>query len=304
MSRLTRGWRQLFLSILLVTLLAPVAAAQSDAVAFRPACQLADDAAASAALGLDVVGDDSLSNLYCTYMAGDTMVAMAALTPDMSLDLARMAFPDATDLTIAGSQAIASPGDAENGTPPTVLVALEGGGALMVNVMPEAGVADPLAAATALAEALLASGPATATLPEEVTGPAIEFVGDPCAIVSLDEMGGIMGATFTTAEPDGTGGCTYQTDIADGLVAVSLAFSDGTLAPLRSGSTSDLTIADRTAVFWPDLGTVFVDAGGGRLFSVMILSMTATDEGAPDQTQAQAAAIAELAVGRMTPAAG
>jgi hypothetical protein len=304
MSRLTRGWRQLCLSILLVTLLAPAAAAQSDAVAFRPACLLADDAAASSALGMEVVGDDTLSNLYCTYMAGDTMVAVAALTPEMSLDLARFAFPDATDLTIAGSQAIASPGDAENGTSPTVLVALDDGGALMVNVMPDAGVGDALVAATALAEALLASGPVTATLPEEVTGPAIEFVGDPCTIVSLGELGDIMGAPFTTTEPDGAGGCTYQTDMTDEIVIVSLAFSDGTLAPLRSGSTSDLTIADRTAVFWPDLGTVFVDAGGERLFSVMLLSMSATDEGGPEQIQSQAAAIAELAVGRMTPTAG
>ena len=56
-----------------------------------------------------------------------------------------------TDLTIAGSPALASPGDAESGTSPTVLVGLEDGGALMINVMPEAGVDDPLAAATALA---------------------------------------------------------------------------------------------------------------------------------------------------------
>jgi hypothetical protein len=304
MSRFTHGWRQLCLPILLVALLAPAAAAQSDTVAFRPACQLADDAAASAALGLDVVGDDSLSNLYCSFMAGDTTVAVAALTPEMSLDLARFAFPEAEDVSIAGLAALASPGDVESGTPPTVLVGLEDGGALMINVMPEAGVTDPLAAATALAEALLAAGPVTATLPEEVTGPAIEFVGDPCAMVSLDELGDIRGATFTTAEPDGSGGCTYQTDLAEEISLVGLAFTDGTLGALRSGSTTDLTVADRAAVFWPDLGTVFVDAGGGRLFSVMLLAMTAADDVGPEQIQSQATAIAELAIGRMTPAAG
>jgi hypothetical protein len=299
MSMLTRGWRQLCLTILLVTLLAPAAVAQSDAIAFRPACQLADDAAASAALGLDVVGDDSLSNLYCTYMAGDTIVAVAALTPEMSLDLARFAFPDAEEVSLAGSPTLVSPGDAESNTPPTVLVGLEDGGALMVNVMLEAGVSDPLAAATELAEALLAGGPVTATLPEEATGPAIEFVGDPCAIVSPDELGSVMSATFTTSEPDGAGGCTYQTDMTDGLTLVSLAFTDGTLPALRSGSTTDLTVGDRAAVFWPDL----VDAGDGRLFSVMVLAISATDEVDPGQIQSQAAAIAELAVGRMTPAA-
>jgi hypothetical protein len=303
MSRLTRGWKQLCLSTLLLTLLAPAAVAQSDAVVFRPACQLADDAAASAALGLDVVGDDTLSNLYCTYMAGDTTVALAALTPEMSLDLARFAFPDAEDVSIAGSPALVSPGDAESGTPPTVLVGLADGGALMVNVMPDAGVPDPLSAATALAEALLAAGPVTATLPEEATGPAIEFVGDPCAIVSFDELGAIMETTFTAAEPDGAGGCTYQTDMTEGFALVSLAFTDGALAAMRSGSTSDLTVGDRAAVFWPDLGAVFVDAGGGRLFSVMVLAMSATDDVDPALAQSQAAAIAELAIGRMTPAA-
>jgi hypothetical protein len=236
-------------------------------------------------------------------MAGDTTVAMAALTPEMSLDLARFAFPDAEDVSVAGSPGLVSPGDAESGTPPTVLVGLADGGALMVNVMPDAGVPDPLAAATALAEALLAAGPITAILPEEATGPVIEFVGDACTIVSLDELGAIMEATFTAAEPDGAGGCTYQTDMAEGFALVSLAFTDGALAAMRSGSTTDLNVGDRAAVFWPDLGAVFVDAGGGRLFSVMVLTMSATAEGDPALAQSQAAAIAELAIGRMTPAA-
>ncbi len=304
MSRLTRSWRRLGLPIVIATLLVPGAAlAQSSDIPFRPACQLADDAAASAALGVDVIGDDSLSNLSCSYLAGDATVAIAALTPGMPLDMARLAFPAATDLTIAGTPAIANPGD-DAGTLPTVVVALPDGGILAVSVMPDAGLADPLASATALAEALLAAGPATATLPEEPTGPAIEFAGDPCTIVSLEEVGGIVGGTFTSAEPDGSGGCTYQTDMTTEMTVVGLTFTDGTLAALRSGSTSDLTVADRSAVFWPALGTLFVDAGSGRLFSVMLLAMAPAEEGGLERIEEQAAAIAELAVGRMTPAAG
>jgi hypothetical protein len=88
------------------------------------------------------------------------------------------------------------------------------------------------------------------------------------------------------------------------MTLVGLSYTDGTLAALRSGSTSDLTVGNRAAVFWPDLGTLFVDAGGGRLFSIMVLAVASTQEGGLEQVQEQAAAIAELAVGRMTPAAG
>jgi hypothetical protein len=292
-------------AVVIAALLLPVgASAQSSDIPFRPACQLTDDVAASAALGIDVVGDDSISNLYCTYLAGDVTVAVAFLSADTSLDLIRVAFPGATDLTIAGSPAIASPGDEAAGTSPTVIVGLPDGGSLMVSVMPDAGLADPVASGTALAQALLAAGPVTASLPEEPTGPAIEYAGDPCSMVSLEEVGDIAGGTFTTVEPDGSGGCTYQTDLSGEMTLVSLAFTDGTLASLRSGSTSDLTVADRDAVFWPDLGTVFVEVGGGRLFSVMVLAMAASADGGPPQVQDLAARIAGLAVGRMTPTAG
>jgi hypothetical protein len=186
---------------------------------------------------------------------------------------------------------------------PMVVVGLDDGGALMINVMPDVGVADPLAGATALAEALLAGGPVTATLPDEVSGPAIEVTGDPCELVTLDELGDIVGATFTTAEPDGAGGCTYQTDMTESMAIAGLTFSDGTLAPLRSGSTTDLSVGDRSAVWWPDLSSLFVDVGGGRVLSVTVMSLGAPVDGEPSAAQDQAVAIAELAVGRMTPAA-
>lgn len=303
MSKRALGRRvQVSLALVALLLVPSSVAAQSESPTFRPACQLADDAAASAALGVEVVGDDSFSNLFCTYMADSATVAIVTLTPDLPLDLAKLALPGVTEVTIAGSAALTSPGDESGSMPPAVLVGLADGGALMVNVMPDVGVADPLAGATALAEALLASGPVTAMLPEEASGPAIVVTGDPCELVTLDELGDIVGATFTTAEPDGGGGCTYQTDMTESMAIAGLTFSDGTLAPLRSGSTTDLMVGDRSAVWWPDLSSLFIDVGGGRVLSVTVMSLSAPVEGESSPAQDQAVAIGELAVGRMTPA--
>lgn len=283
-------------------LLPVVVAAQSDAIGYRPACELADDAAASAALGMDVVGDDSLSYQLCIYESDGTQVAIVSLMSDMSPAVMRLGFPAATDITIAGSEALAVPGD-DSGTPPTVAVALEDG-MLMVQVMTDAGLADPVAAATALAEALLAAGPVIARQPEEASGSAIEWTGDPCELVSLDELKGIVDKKLVTTEPDVDGaGCTYSTDPLKDPYFVNLTFSDGSLAQLRSGATEDLTVAGRSAVWWPDMSGLFVDAGGGRLFQVVPFSMEEPKKGAAKRAQEQAVSIAELAVGRMTPAA-
>jgi hypothetical protein len=305
MSQRALGRRvQLGLALVALLVVPASVAAQSESPTFRPACQLAADAAASAALGVDVVGDDSISNLFCTYMAdGGATVAIVTLTADLPLDLVKLALPGVTEVTIAGSAALTSPGDEAGSMPPAVLVGLADGGVLMINVMPDVGVTDPLAGATALAEALLAGGPVTATLPEEVSGPAIEATGDPCELATLDELGDIVGATFTTAEPDGAGGCMYQTDMTESMVLVGLTFSDGTLAPLRSGSTTDLTVGDRSAIWWPDLSSLLIDVGGGRILSVSVMSLSAPVDEETNQARDQAVAIAELAVGRMTPTA-
>jgi hypothetical protein len=87
------------------------------------------------------------------------------------------------------------------------------------------------------------------------------------------------------------------------MAIVGLTFNDGTLGPLRSGSTTDLTVADRSAIWWPDLSSLFVDVGGGRVLSVTVMSLSAPADGEPSPAQDQALSIAELAVSRMTPAA-
>jgi hypothetical protein len=71
---------------------------------------------------------------------------------------------------------------------------------------------------------------------------------------------------------------------------------------LRSGTTVDLVVADRNAVFRPDMSGTFVDARGGRLFQVVSMGMGDSGRGAAKRAQEQAAAIAELAITRMTPA--
>jgi hypothetical protein len=288
--------------ILGAALLLPAAAmAQAEAATFRPACDLATDAAVSSALGVDVVGDDSVSYLYCAYQGGDTTVAYVTLSPDLSLPLMRLAFPDVTDTTVAGRAALFTPGDG-SGTPPTVTVGLDDG-VLMIQIMEDAGVADPAAAAVALGEALLATGPVTARQPEEASGPAIAFSGDPCQMVSPAELKGILGKKFITADVDEAGtGCTYQTDMNKEPIFVSLSVTEGNLGSLRSGQSVDLTVADRNALFWPDMSGLFVDVGGGRMFQVVLMGPSPRGGAGATRVQEQAAAIGQLAVSRMTPA--
>jgi hypothetical protein len=47
----------------------------------------------------------------------------------------------------------------------------------------------------------------------------------------IAELKDIVGKRFTTAEPDGSGGCTHQADMTTDPFIVMLSFSDGTLGP-------------------------------------------------------------------------
>jgi len=279
---------------------APVAiSAQSGTIAFRDACHLADAAAVSAALGVDVVANDSLSPLVCDYRQGDQVVAEYILRTDLFLPLVRLAFPDITDTTVAGQAGVSSPGDG-NSLPPTVAVALPDGGLLLAQVMTGGAIPDPEAKAGPFAELAFAAGPVTAHQPAEPTGSSLTYGGAPCDALTTKELKGITGETFEDPAPDTTGvGCTFQTAPGKGSLYVTYSLNDGTLSALRSGKAVSLKVGDRAALYRPDMFTLSVDAGGGKLLQVTELSIAGQTKKDRERVQDHATRIAKLVVGRM-----
>jgi hypothetical protein len=272
----------------------PATAAGGD-IPFRAACDLADVAAVSGALGLEVTVGTASAQQSCEYQAGGTTVATTILEPSLVLALLHLGSPTAAVLTVADRPALTTP-DNGSGSAMTA-VALDDGGLLTVYVPNDAGVPEPQTASSALAEALLAAGPVTAHLPASDV-PAVEFVGKPCELLTLAELKQILGKEFKTAPRLSTGGgCAWQTKSARQPIYVGTSFSQVALAIMRSGNFQDTEAAGRPAVFLPDSTLLFVDAGGGSVLNLYL-------SGAPGSKKKQRdllVRIAEAAFARMTP---
>jgi hypothetical protein len=212
------------------------------------------------------------------------------------IGMMRLVLPEPTDLTIAGRDAVSSPGDAQ--TPATVMVALDDGGALMAQVTAMEDVpSDPVAAAVAIAEAAFASGPVLGRPTTTESGPALGYMGEVCDLVTLDELRTATGDEgFSTAQADMPDFCSYSKDDFSGLVTVGLV--EGELFRLQSGDWVDLTIAGRPAVWSTEmLNSLNVDIGGGRLLQVGLVLL----DGEPERLQDVATSLAETAMDRLTP---
>jgi hypothetical protein len=273
--------------------------AQDTAIPFRPACEFVSADAVSAVLGVDVTPADSMPDAYCSYGHGAKQVAEVGLSTSPPFVLARLALPRATDVTVGGLPALSSPGGGSGGQFASAIVGLPDGGILEVRVEFRTAVADPQAAARALAEAILATGPVTAHASVSTAEPIVP-AGSPCELVTLGELRRITGQPLTDARLDVNQiRCSYRTK--DELAVVSLSIGAGDLGIVRSGNTRTLTVGDREAVFSPAIRILFVDLGGGQLLGVR---MEAAGRGFMAKgLPALRVAIAETAMGRMTPGA-
>lgn len=281
-----------FLAVLL-----PVRAAAQDGDeegAFRPACELNTTDEIAALVGATLTPND-FGPQYCAWESGGPSV-FVSLDETSGVAINRAVLPGAEDLTVAGREALSSPG--EGSIPATVIVALDAGGVIRVQVAQGDGLpADPVAAAVAIAEAVFASGAVLARPPQEESGPSLGHQGPACELVTLDEMREATGAQgFSSAEEDAPDSCSYTSDDFSLLVSVSL--TEGELFQLRGSESVDLTIGGLSAVWSTDFfNSLSVDIGGGRLLQVSLLVF----EGQPGDFQRVAEAIAEIAVGRLVP---
>lgn len=273
------------------------ALAQDTAIPFRPACDLVTTDAVSTVLGADVTLGDAIADASCSYLDGDQEVAAVGLSPSPPFVFGRLVLPGATETTVGGLPALSSTRGTLSTAAGVVIVGLQDGGTLEVRVDRESGATSPLAAARALAEAILASGPVTARASVSTAEP-IGYPGSPCELITRAELKRLTGLPFADGKLDvNHSRCRYRTK--DEQTEVSLGIWAADLGIVRRETTSTLTVGDREAVFVPATELLAVDLGGGQLLSVRI---PAAGTGLKSKDlPALRVAIAETAMGRMAP---
>jgi hypothetical protein len=166
-----------------------------------------------------------------------------------------------------------------------------------------AGATTPASSATAAATAAASvaattgaasSAPATTAASQ---GPTAAL----CSLLTPAELNAATGKKYEAGVPDTIGGCSWnvgksQANSGDLIVA---GIQEATLAQIKGAfpGGADATVGGKTA-YWngkEGLTTMWVDLGGGRLFTLGF--PRAQDLGPADQAIAQA--LAELAVGKM-----
>jgi hypothetical protein len=272
---------------------ATVTAQDGSEAAFRPACDLLDPAQVAQIVGVDLSASQMGPQSCIWEGAGLNVIVSLLDTADVAT--MRIGLPGATDLVVAGREALSSAGG--EGIPATVVVGLDGGGVILVQVAPADDVpADPIASASALAEAIFAGGPVLARPPQEASGPALGYEGDICDLVTVAELNHAIGEdTFATAMSDSPETCSYTSDdFSIGIVGI--IYSELFLA--RGDDTEDLTVGGRPAVWSPQaLNSLLVDIGGGRTLQVAFLGLDLDTA----QLRDASAAAAELVVSRLVP---
>ena len=251
-------------------------------------------------MGETVTADDSSPALYCSWRKGGTGVADASLTTSYTLPMVVLAMPDAQPSTIAGRPALVS-GASGTSSLATAAVALDDGGVLTVEVDKGSPAPDPTAAATAIAEAMLAGGSVTAVVPSAPGLPALTYDGSLCDLVSSADLKDAMGISFKKLH-DSTAGCIYEGGSLKQVYEATISTLAGGFGYLPTKGTVDVSVGDRPAKWIAKNGALFVDIGG-RLLDITLGTSPQPKGAAAAKLQASAQALAETALGRMTPQA-
>ena len=267
---------------------------------FRPACDLITADAVTAIVGATVTADDSSPALYCSWKQGDTSLVDASLTTSYTLPMLVLGLPDAQDATIGGRAALVSAGSGTSSLA-TAAVALDDGGVLTVEVGKGAPATDPTAAATAIAEAMLAGGPVTAVVPSTPGLPSLDYAGSLCDLMSVADLKDAMSISFKKLT-DSAAGCIYQGGSLKQVYEATIGIIAGGFGYLPAKGSTDVNVAGRAAKWLAKSESLFVDIGG-RLLDITLGTSPQPKGAAAAKLQASAQALAETALGRMTPQA-
>jgi hypothetical protein len=273
-------------------------------IPFQAACDLLDDAAMSAILGIQVEAEreSDLSRTQCAYKDdhGDR-VLLITLHPDSGL--ATFAGQQgAREITLSGLPAVSFMG----GGAGRVVVELAEGGLLDVG----AGLIGERARrqvrlATGVAEAIVAGGLMTAVPPDRGEVEQLYLAAETlmCDALALDEMNTITGASFTSenVRPEGER-CYYILPDTSGSVTFSLGSDtvDSRTVDIGSYGSEELTVAGRPAIWEPRLSRLTIDAGPNRLLRVEVGLLEQLDGGSPEALREQAVELAEGVIGGLT----
>ena len=166
--------------------------------------------------------------------------------------------------------------------------------------------ATPVGQPATAAPATSAAGASTASTAAPATaaatgGAAVGLPSDLCSVLTAAEVSTVMGKKYEAGVPDGYGSCTWNVgkssaNSGDLIVAGSQA-ADLSLIKSTFPGGVDATVSGHVA-YWngkQGLGTMWVDMGGGKLFTIGL--PRAGDLGETDRAVAQK--LAELALAKM-----
>jgi hypothetical protein len=264
---------------------------------WRPACDLLPEAGVSEALGAEAIAQRSGTRQMCTYLDVDGG-QLALLWLQSDVDLSLLAAQEGSEpITIAGVEGVTTP----FGQPGRLVLGLPDGGLLDMTVtIPDADPDRQLAAATSLAEAIIATGPVTAIPTDRGDVAELFVVSTMCDALPVEQVNTITGGRYVLPdyEQSSDESCIYV--VPDGFESVSFNFGSGVADAVDAGTytSEELTIAERPAVWDPEFGFLTVDAGGDRTLHVNFLDAE-LDPARRDHT----AAIAEALIPNLTGAA-
>ncbi len=185
-----------------------------------------------------------------------------------------------------------------------VAVAACGGAAATPVGQPIGGTPSPAAtgaAATPAGTTGASGAPATAATAAATGGAAVGLPSDLCSLLTAAEVSTVMGKKYEAGVPDAYGQCSWNVGKSSAnsgdLIIVGSQAAELSLIKSTFPGGVDATVAGHAA-YWngkQGLGTMWVDLGGGKLFTLGF--PRSVDLGETDRAAAQK--LAELAFAKM-----
>jgi hypothetical protein len=279
--------RRAILAIITLATVAAFPAPTGAQTPFRGACDLVDDQAVSDALGSAVTSQRTGTRAQCSYTGSEG--GYATIWLDSDADMSMFAAQEGVEpVTVADLDGLWWPSQNR------LILTLPEGGLLDLSMAGlEVASMDPV---SALAEAILATGPLTAVPPDKRQTEGLYLAGAMCDVFTPDEVNAITGGTYGPLDfpPEADDpNCTYEDP--SGFVIAVLSNDFGKTVDTGTYTSEDLTVADRPAIWEPDREFLTLDAGDARTLAVGFSS----NEPDPVAHRDQAIALAEAIIPKL-----